>query len=381
VTEGAKPLGKLWYQRLKLDNKLIVAVVFVVWIAEYAHLPFTIDLPLGYFLSFNALTMYVDLGVLLLMILYPKRLLSRFHKMINQLKSKEVVSGEVAGQMRENARKAIYGKAERYIPLIIGALAATAWVYQEFSKGLYGVLDFPDMQGNVTAIKNFPITVIHETLAATGIFIIPIIGFSTFIVIWKVLRSMVPSYESINLDFMSPGRVGGLGPMGKLMIEVVLLVMVISTTYAGLGAVYYIITSQFHPSILVGAILCYGFLFVLITPPVLTLRKFMIKKKSEALDQLELKIRNLRKQVDLGNLDDQKMGELSSLLQIHEEVEKMRTFPLDESSTRKIIMFVLSPALASIPAVLEPYLGKTMSFIPIVIVFSIITQMISFKFE
>lgn len=373
--------GKLWYQRLKLDNKRMVAVVFGAWIAEYAHLPFTIGLPIAYFLSFNALTMYVDLGVFLLMIHYPKRLLGRFRKMLNQLKMNEVVSEEVASQMRENARRAIYGRAEKYIPLIVGALASTAWVYQEFSKGLYGVLDFPDMQGNVFAIRSFPITVIHETLAAMALFIIPVIGFSTFIIIWKVLRSIVPSYESINLDFMSPSRVGGLGPMGKLMVEVVLLVMVISTTYAGFGAAYYIITSQFHLAIFGFAILSYGFLFVLVVPPVFTLHRFMLRKKREALDQLALKIKNLRKQVTLSDFGDQRMGELSSLLQIHEEVEKMRTFPLDASSTRKIIIFILSPALASIPALLEPYLGKSISFIPIVIVFSIITQMISFKFE
>jgi len=381
VKEQTNLQGKLWYQRLKLDNKRMVAVVFGAWIAEYAHLPFTIGLPIVYFLSFNALTMYVDLGVLLLMIFYPKRLLGRFRKMLNQLKMNEVVSEEVASQMRENASRAIYGRAEKYIPLIVGALASTAWVYQEFSKGLYGVLDFPDMQGNITTIRHFPITVIHETLAAMALFIIPVIGFSTFIVIWKVLRSMVPSYESINLDFMSPGRVGGLGPMGKLMVEVVLLVMVISTTYAGLGATYYIITSQFHPAILGFAILSYVFLFMLVVPPVFTLYRFMSRKKREALDQLALKIKNLRKQVTLGDLGGQRMGELSSLLQIHEEVEKMRTFPLDVSSTRKIIIFILSPALASIPALLEPYLGKSISFIPIVIVFSIITQMISFKFE
>jgi hypothetical protein len=359
----------------------MLVLVFVIWIAEYAHLPFTIGLPLGYFLSFNALTMYVDLGVFLLMIRYPKRLLSRFRMMINQLKIKEVVSEEVAIQMRENARKAIYGKEEKYIPLIIGALTGTAWVYQELSKGLYGTLDFPDMQGNVFTVWNPPITVIHETLAALGIFIIPIIVFSAFIVIWKVLRSMVPKYESIHLDFMSPGRGGGLGPMGKLMVEVVLMITVISTTYAGFGAVYYIITSQFHPAIFFVTILSYGFLFLLIAPPVLTLRKFMIRKKKETLEQVALKIKNLRTQVTLGDLGDQRMGELSTLLQIHEEVEKMRTFPLDVSSSRKIVMFILSPALASIPVLLEPYLGKTISFIPIVIVFSVITQMISFKFD
>ena len=378
---GANLPGKLWYQRLKLNNKIFLAVVLGAWIAEYVHLPFTIGLPLGYYLSFNALTMYVNLGVFLLMIRYPKRLLGRFRKMLNQLKMKEVVSGEVASQMRENTWREIHGKEEKYIPLIVGALASTAWVYQEFSKGLYGVLDFPDMQGNVFAIRSFPITVIHETLAAMALFIIPVIGFSTFIVIWKVLRSMVPSYESINLDFMSPGRVGGLGPMGKLMVEVVLLVMVISTIYAGFGAVYYIITSQFHLAFFVFGIISYGFLFTVVVPPVFTLYRFMVRKKEEALDQLALKIKNLRKQVTLGDLGDQRMGELSSLLQIHEEVEKMRTFPLDVSSTRKIIIFILSPALASIPALLEPYLGKSTSFIPIVIVFSIITQMISFKVE
>ena len=381
MTEAASLPGKLWYQRLKLDNKIFLAVIFGVWIAEYAHLPFTIGLPIAYYLSFNALTMYVNLGVFFIMILYPKRLLGRFRKMLDQLTTNEVVSQQVAGQMRENATRAIYGKAERYIPLLVGALACAAWVYQEFDKGLYGVLDFPDMQGNVTAIKNFPITVIHETIAALGLFIIPIIGFSTFIIIWKVLRSMVPSYESINLDFMSPGRVGGLGPMGKLMVEVVLIVMVISTIYAGFGAVYYILTSQFHLALFGFAILSYAFLFLLVAPPVLTLYKFMVRKKSETLDQYALKIKNLRKQVTLGDFRDQRMGELSSLLQIHEEVEKMRTFPLDVSSTRKIFIFILSPALATIPALLEPYLGKTVTFIPIVIVFSIVTQMISFKFD
>jgi hypothetical protein len=381
VKENANQPGKLWYQRLRLDNNIFLAVVIGGWIAEYAHLPFTIGLPLGYFLSFNALSMYVDLGVLILMILYPRRLFDRFHTMIDQLQSKDVVSEDIAGQMRENARRAIYGRAEKYIPLIIGAIVSTAWVYHEFSKGLYGVLDFPDMQGNVSTVYSFPITVIHETIAATALLFIPIIGFSTFIVIWRLLRSMVPSYEKLNVDVMSPRRAGGLDPIGKLMVEVVLLVMVISTTYAALGAVYYILTSQFHPAILFVAILSYGFLFVLMVPPVYGLHKIMAKKKKEVLDQLSGKIRNLRKQVTLGNLRDEKMGELSSLLQIHEEVGKMRTFPLDVSSSRKIVMFFLSPALASVPALLEPYLGKTVSFIPIVILFSIITQLISFKIE
>ena len=107
----------------------------------------------------------------------------------------------------------------------------------------------------------------------------------------------------------------------------------------------------------------------------------MTRKKKDVLGQLELDIKNLRKKVIVGDVEDQRSGELITLLQFHEEVEKMRTFPLDISSTRRIIMFILSPALASIPALLEPYLGKTISFIPIVIVFSIITQMISFKFE
>jgi hypothetical protein len=381
VIEEASSPAKLWYQRLKLDNKSLIILIVVLWIAEYAHLPFTIDLPLDYFLSFNALTLYVDLGVFLLLLLYPKRILDRFRKMLDQLKLNGVLSEGKASQVHENAMRQIHGKEEKYIPFIIGALISFAWIYGELSKGLYGVLDFPDLQGNVSAVSNYPITVIHESIVATALFFIPLIGFSTFIVIWKTLRSMVPKYESINLDIISPGRVGGLGPIGKLMLEVVLLVMVISTTYAALGAVYFIITGQFNPAIIVVTIFSYSFLFALIAPPVFNLHKFMKRKKKETLDELELKIKTLKKQVTFGDMDDERMRELGTLLQIHEEVEKMRTFPLDESSSRKIVMFILSPALASIPAVLEPYLGKTISFIPIVIVFSIITQMISFKFD
>jgi ABC-type multidrug transport system fused ATPase/permease subunit len=356
----------------------------VVIIAEYIHLPFTIGLPVEYYVSFNALTLYVDLGIFFLMILYPKRLLGRFRIMLNQLKVKEVVSEGVAGQMREDARRAIYGRAEKFIPLIFATLIITAFIYNEFTKGTFGVFDFTDMEGNVIYIWNSPLTPFHDTLLSVELFILPILGFSTLIVIWKVMRAMVPEMENINLDVMSPSRAGGLDPIGKLMVEVVLLVMVISTTYAALGAVYYILTSKFHFAILVVVILCYGILLVLMARPVYKIHRIMVKKKKQISDQLKSKIKNLRKQVSLDglrDLDDKRMGELSSLLQINEEVEKMRTFPLDVSSTRRLIMFILSPALASIPALLEPYLGKTISFIPIVIVFSIITQMISFKFE
>jgi hypothetical protein len=103
--------------------------------------------------------------------------------------------------------------------------------------------------------------------------------------------------------------------------------MVISTTYAALGAVYYILTSKFHFAILVVVILCYGILLVLMARPVYKIHRIMVKKKKQISDQLKSKIKNLRKQVSLDglrDLDDKRMGELSSLLQINEEVEKMR---------------------------------------------------------
>jgi len=363
----ASPPGKLWYQRLKLDSNSVVATVFLVIILEYIQLVFTIGLPWFYFWSFGALVGYVSLGVFLLMIFYPRRLTAKFREVLNQLKRTEVISEGVASQVLVNASRQIHGREEKYIPLVSGALAITAWIYSELLRGVFGA--FPITDG--PTIWSFPLTQIHGLFVMAEYFVIVIVAFSSFVVIWGLVRSLVLTCEDVNLNVMSSSRLGGLDPIGKFVVEVVLLVMILPTIYCAFFGTYCIITSKMplfvEPAVVI-VVLSYGFLCLLILPPLHSLHKVMVREKEEELNQIEHQM----KQVPPDDL-----GELSSLLMIRSEIEKMRTFPLDLSSTRKITLFGLVPILSCMPILLEPYVGKPVFLLPIALGATLVQQLVA----
>jgi len=373
-------LGKLWYQRLKLDNKFFAAAIYVAIYSEYFSVPFIIGMPASYYLSFPALTLYVNMVVVLILgSFYTPRLMRKFRKMLDELKQEEILSDEAASQMLDKTTREIHGREEKYLPLLFGALTASAFIYDDLSKGLLGMWSFEDFEGNVFCIHCFPFTWIHDVLLPLEIFLLVVLTFSTLIVVWKVIRSAVPKREHINLHVISAERTGGLDPVGKLIAEAVLLIMFISTFYAALGATYFMITGTPHLAIMIAVILSYFFVFVLIPRPLLAIHRIMATKKRETLNQITREIENLRRRIasgDLGATETQLA--LNSLLMMLGEVRKMRTFPLDAPSTRKITWLILTPVLSSLPIVLESYLGELRLVAPMVVgSLSILLQMFS----
>ena len=365
---------KLWYQRLRLDNKFIVCIVFVAIIAEYLSLPFLIGLPEWYYLSFNALTLYVDIGLGLLMVFYPAHLLGKHRKMLEELEKEEVVSDLDANQPN------VQGRMEKYLPLVFGLLIIIAFVYDDLSKGMYGVFNFTDIKGNIICIQKFPFTLIHDMIITVELFFLGILAFSALTVIWKVTRSLIFRNAPIKVRIISPKGDGGLSPIGKLISEVVLLVMILPTIYAAFSASYYLITGSLHLSIVIVTVLSYGFIFVLIPPPLLTIHRVMVGEKEQALSHITRQIENLRGRINWENPDDttSELMALNSLLTIQSGVTKMRTFPLDASSLQRISLFMLCPILACISVILETYLGTTGGLVLIgVALLSVLSQLIS----
>lgn len=343
----------------------MIAALFLAVVVEYVSLPLWIDLPLSYYLSFNALTLYVNLAVALLMIIYPTHLMRKLRETLEDLKSGGIISKEAADDVMRKTSRKIYGSKEKYLPPLLAVVPIIFLISWELSIGTLGVFDITDISGNVVCIWSFPFTLIHDALLNVELFILLMLIFSTLLVMWEVSRSISLMGTHVEIRIVSPGGTGGLSPIGKLMAEVVLLAIAIPTIYAVLCAAYFMITGMLYSAMGVAVILAYTLISALIPPPLLAIHRVMAERKEEALNQITHKIETLRRQVtlrDVGNASSE-MTALSSLLIMLGEVRRMHTIPLKASSVPKVIVLISTPLLACLSVFLERYVGSPFGFL------------------
>jgi len=372
--------GRLWYQRLKFNNKFVIAAILGVVLVEYLSLPLFISLPKRYYLSFNALTVYVGIVMALLMIFYPPRLMLKLHETLEDLKGNGIISKKTYDDTMRKTNVEIYGRKEKYLPPLFATVTIIAWIYDELSRGVFGVFDFTDMSGNVVRIWSFPFTLIHDTFVMARVAILVILAFSTLLVAWEVSRSIGLISEHVEVRIVSPDGTGGLGPIGKLMAEVILLVITLPSIWAILCAAYFMITGMLHPSIGIVVILGYTLVFALIPHPLFVIHKVMAERKKEALNQITHKNEKLRRKVAMRDVDDagSEMILLSSLLVMLGEVRRMHTVPFETSSVQKIAVLIFTPFLTLLSIFLETYVGSPFGFLALVAIgiLSIVSQFV-----
>lgn len=371
--------GKLWYQRLKFDNKLVVATIFGLLVVQFISLPLFIDLPMRYYLSFDALTVYVGIVTALLLIFYSSRLMRKVRETLEDLKTDGVISKEACDDIIRKTNMKICGRKEKYLPLLFAMVISIIMIYDRLSRGIFGVFDFTEVNGNVIYISNFPFTLIHDTIIVARVTILITLFLSTLILAWEVSRSINLIGEHVEIRIASSGGTGGLSPIGKLMAEVVLLVVALLTVWAILWATYFMITGMLHYAIGVVVILGYTLIAALILPPFVAIHKVMAERKREALNQITPKIEKLRSQVTLGNVSgvSPEMIALSSLLVMLGEVKSMHTIPFDAPLARKVTILIWTPLLACLSVFLETYVGNPFGYLALVAIgiLSIMSQL------
>lgn len=373
--------GKLWYQRLKFDNKLVVVAVFGLLVVEFISLPLFINLPMRYYLSFEALTVYVGIVTALLLIFYSSRLMQKLRETLEDLKSDGIISEKACDDIIRKTSMKICGTKEKYLPPLFVMVTIIIMIYDRFSRGIFGVFDFTEVNGNVIYISNFPFTLIHDILIIARVTILLTLFFSALILAWEISRSINLMGKHVEIRIASSGGIGGLTPIGKLMAEVVLSVVALLTIWAVLWAVYFMITGMLHYAIGIVVILGYTLIVALTLPPFVAIHEVMAGRKREALSQFTPKIEKLRSQVTLGNVSGvgPEMIALSSLLVMVGEVKNMRTIPFDAPLVRKITILIGTPLLACLSVFLETYVGNQFGFLALVAIgiLSIVSQLLS----